>query len=81
MSHKRIKLTRTPPWAKGMRKLGPGVYEKDGALHISEGELCEHFGVPYTRENTQIIEEMAQKVVREVWPSENIAFEKIGDEP
>ena len=68
MSHFKAKpkrLSRTPAWSKGMRKLGPGVYvTEDRQIHVSEGEICEHFGVPYTRENQQIIEQVAQELIR-----------------
>jgi hypothetical protein len=60
--------TRTPVWAKGMRKLAPGVYvDTRNALHVSEREICENFGMPYTKENSRIIEETVEKVLRQVF--------------
>jgi hypothetical protein len=60
--------TRTPPWAKGMQKLGPGCYvDSRNALHVSEREICEHMNVRYTAENSRIIEEIVQQVIREVF--------------
>lgn len=38
MSHKRIKLTHTPRWAKGMCKIAPGFYATaagERQIHIS----------------------------------------------
>jgi hypothetical protein len=47
-------------WTVGMEKLGPGMYvDRDGALHISIPELCEHFGVPENAHNTAIVEQVA----------------------
>lgn len=59
-------MSTTPKWAVGMQKLGPGIYFKEDTkqIHVSEAELCEHFGVPYTPENVKIIEE----AVREAFP-------------
>jgi hypothetical protein len=31
-------ITRTPPWAKGMRKLGPGVYFRTSEVTRQESE-------------------------------------------
>lgn len=60
--------TRTPAWAVGMRKIGPGVYvDSARALHISEREICDHFDVPYSPENSKVIEEVAQEVIREMY--------------
>jgi len=64
----KVMITRTPKWAKGMRKLMPGVYEDAShQLHVSEAEICEHFGVPYTKENSAVIEETVEAALREVF--------------
>ena len=60
--------THTPPWAKGMQKIGPGCYvDSRNALHVSEREICEHMNVRYTAENSRIIEETVQQAIREVF--------------
>jgi hypothetical protein len=60
--------TRTPRWAKGMQKLGPGIYEDASrTLHISEEELCEHYGVAYTQENGAIVEEILKAALSQVF--------------
>lgn len=57
--------TRTPDWARGMRKLGPGIYlDSKAVMHVSERELCEHFNVPYTAANVRIIEETLQASIK-----------------
>jgi hypothetical protein len=56
--------TRTPRWAVGMRKLGPGLYFDGDGLHISEEELCEAMGVPYTPENCAVVESAALTAAR-----------------
>jgi hypothetical protein len=61
-------ITRTPPWAKGMRKLGPGVYlDSKKAIHVCEREICDDFGVAYTKENSNIIEETVKEALAEVF--------------
>jgi anaerobic selenocysteine-containing dehydrogenase len=61
-------ITHSPAWAKGMRKLGPGIYlDSSGALHFSMGELAESLGVPNTEENARIIQESAEAAIREVF--------------
>jgi hypothetical protein len=54
-----------------MEKHGPGVYsEADGkTLHISEFELCEALGLPYTRENAEMVEAAAKEAIREHYPN------------
>lgn len=47
-----------------MRKLGPGVYSKEGQIHISEAEICEHFGVPYTANNARTLEAAIKDVLK-----------------
>ena len=60
--------THTPGWAKGMRKLGPGVYVDDkNAVHVSEGEICEYYGVPFTKENSAVIEETVRAALRQIY--------------
>jgi hypothetical protein len=49
--------TRTPPWAKGMRKLGPGIYLDGNALHFCELEICQDLGVKPTEQAGRIIEQ------------------------
>lgn len=50
--------TTTPPWAVGMRKLGPGVYiDAENVMHVSEGEICQALGISYTDRNSQLVEE------------------------
>lgn len=57
--------TRTPAWAKGMEKLGPGIYaDKEKALHICEYEVCAHFGVPYTEANAKIVVQATMDALR-----------------
>jgi hypothetical protein len=52
-----------------MQKLGPGVYGKENKLHICEAEVCEHFGVPYTKENAEIVVRAVTDAYREHgWP-------------
>lgn len=63
-----MSVTKTPAWATGMRKLGPGIYvTANRELHISEREICEHFGVPWTAENVRVIEETAIETVRKIF--------------
>lgn len=59
--------THTPAWAKGMQKIGPGIYIDGSSFHVSEKEICEHMGVPYTEENARIIEEVVPQAIREVF--------------
>ena len=60
--------TRTPAWAKGMRKLGAGIYvDSNNAMHVSEREICDAMGVMYNRLNSRVIEETVQKALREVY--------------
>jgi hypothetical protein len=48
-----------------MQKLGPGMYlDADARLHLSQGEICEHFGVPETAENIAMIERVAVQELR-----------------
>jgi hypothetical protein len=61
-------ITRTPPWAKGMQKIGPGCYvDANNSLHVSEREICDSMGVLYTEQNSRVIEETVQEVLREVF--------------
>ena len=76
-----MSVTRTPAWAKGMQKLGPGIYVTPGReLHISESEICEHFGVPYSRANVRMIEESLVEVLRREFHIDTPA-RFVGDEP
>lgn len=65
-------ITHTPPWAVGMRKLAPGVYmdDKTRALHVSEAEVCEHFGVPCTEENAETIVRALAEAALKQWGDE-----------
>jgi hypothetical protein len=66
---------RTPKWAVGMQKIGPGVYvDKDRALHLDEAGFAEHLGVPYTRETQRVIQEEATRVFREKFPAMETEF-------
>jgi len=38
--------TRTPAWAKNMRKLSPGVYAQGDAIHVNGPEICKDLGLP-----------------------------------
>lgn len=58
-------ISRTPKWAVGMRKLGPGAYLDADGLHFSTREMCEHFGVPVTEENQRIARETTMRAMRE----------------
>ena len=60
--------THTPPWAKGMRKLGPGVYvDNKNEINVSEAEICEYYGMPFTKENSAVIEETVRAALRQVY--------------
>jgi hypothetical protein len=39
-----------------------------GALHVSDRELCEYFGVPYTPKNARLIDEVVMDAVRGEFP-------------
>lgn len=64
----------TPRWAVGMLKLGPGIYcdKKTQSMHISEQEICDHFGVPCSEENAQMIVRALGEVCKEAWPGKSI---------
>ncbi len=67
-------MQRTPKWATGMQKLGPGIYvDEKRTMHLSESEICEHFGVPYTQENIEVIEAAATAAFREAFPEAPIS--------
>ena len=52
-----------------MQKLAPGAYcDNNGAFHISEEEICEAFGCPYTERNARVAREAVLKAVREAFP-------------
>ena len=64
----KLNPARTPEWAKGMRKIGPGCYvDAANNMHVSEAEICEAFGVRYCPENSAIIEDVVRQVVREMY--------------
>lgn len=67
-----MSITHTPAWAVGLRKLAPGVYmdDKTHALHVSEAEVCEHFGMPYTQENAETIVRALAEVALQMWGDE-----------
>jgi hypothetical protein len=59
-------ITKTPAWARGMRKIGPGMYiDGANAFHFSGKELCEAFDVPHSAENERVARETAVQVIRE----------------
>ena len=63
-------VTKTPAWAVGMRKLMPGIYvDAKRAMHVYELEICESLGVPYTAENSAIIEQAIREAAMEVFGS------------
>jgi hypothetical protein len=64
--------TKTPSWAKDMEKLGPGVYLHNGALHVSEAEICQYLRIRYTRANISLIEKAAEKIISEKYPNTKI---------
>jgi hypothetical protein len=82
VSHKRIKLTHTPRWAKGKYKCGPGFYAsvENGVnvIDISEAELREYFGLPDTPENSRLLREVAERLMREQIPGD-ITIEEVED--
>lgn len=39
-----------------MRRLGPGLYDKDGELHVDVVEVLEHAGIEPSRENQEVLE-------------------------
>lgn len=57
----------TPKWAVGMRRLGPGVYVKDSVLHFDTEGLCRHLGIPHTEANARMVQQEAEKVIRDVF--------------
>lgn len=63
-----------PRWAVGMRKLGPGLYfqASDNSMHFSAEEVCEQLGVTATRENMEIAERGARKVIETYWPNAKV---------
>lgn len=57
-----------PKWAKGMRRIGPGIYVNGRELHLSHEEIASSLGVPLTPETARLIEETARETVRELLP-------------
>ncbi len=67
--------THTPAWAKGMRKLGPGIYIDGQTAHFDANEVCEAMGVPPTPENLETAEKAAVDAFAEAFP--NISMQRI----
>lgn len=68
MSNSPPRLTTTPRWAKGMRKIGPGIYaDRGGNIHISQAEVCQHFGVPPTQANCDTIVRAWNDAIEKKW--------------
>ena len=67
-NHERLE-NMTPQWAKGMQKIGPGIYvDSDGALHLDNVALCIAHGFPPTQENQAQIQKAAVQIVAEQFP-------------
>ncbi|MGA2343446.1 MAG: hypothetical protein ABSG29_09665 [Steroidobacteraceae bacterium] len=71
--------THTPKWAAGMEKLTTGFYrDGEGNWHVSEEEICEAAGIPYTEETSAILERIVRKKTQEVWPATEVRAVKHG---
>jgi hypothetical protein len=57
-----------PKWAKGMQKVGPGIYVRGRELHVSHEEIAAHLGMPLTADTRALIERCAIDAVREAFP-------------
>lgn len=57
-----------PVWALRMVRLAPGFYaDRYGNVHISQAEVCRHFGVPPTKENLGTVVEAWNDACRAQW--------------
>lgn len=55
-----------PKWATGMQRLGPGIYRNGDTIDVSEREVCEHFHVPCSEANFEVIRNSLNEAVREL---------------
>jgi hypothetical protein len=65
-------------WRTVGQRIGPGIYEHRGALHVDAEEMCAHFGVPCTLANFKTLLEGIVDVAVELGVSEVVVVEDAG---